>query len=473
MKLKIEQHRHTHFLLAYTLVVIILLTPITLFVPTVSCVSQVESMRNVIIGFIGEPDLQLLRDYDVIVLKVYNIIPAVHAIMTQEVIEQLKQDPAIAYITENTQTQVQTLSQTQILEEVDGANWAVRQINATSAWVESTGVGVRVAVLDTGISPVDGVKVYGGYNFVEDNGDTVDRYGHGTMLATIIGMKHSSSSGLMGVAPDAQLYAVKVLDDHGVGNLDQAVLGVQWAVENDMQIISISWCINDKNNALKQALATAYSRGILIVAAAGNVGEIQAGVGCPADYNSTIAVSAIKENTRQLEQACSGEEIELTAPGGDIYAVGLDNKIHSGSGTSFAAAYVTGTAALAWAKNPTLTNIQIRNILCQTATDMQPADGLNRDIYFGYGLINATAAIKATPNNPNINPTNPQNINRPKTNFITITISIVLISIIMITVLLLTTHHHNKNNKNKKTQPTHTIKHFNSPSPTRDEDIFE
>jgi subtilisin family serine protease len=305
----------------------------------------------------------------------------------------------------------------------DNINWAVRQINATmSVWSESTGSSVKVAVLDTGVSSIDDVKVYGGYNFVDDNMDVTDRYGHGTMIASMIAATHSnSSSGLLGVAPDVEIYAVKILDDKGGITLEHAIAGVQWAIDNDMQIISMSWCINDKNNALKQILDVAYSKGILLVAAAGNTGDVAFGVGCPANYESTIAVSAIKEDTRKFEQACTGPEIELTGPGDDVWGIGPDNRVCRNTGTSFAVAYVTGTAALVWAKNTTLTNTQVRNILCQTATDMQLNDGLDRDIFFGYGLVNATAAIQAaTPNSnqqqPQTPPTEqPQTQNPPTT----------------------------------------------------------
>ena len=298
----------------------------------------------------------------------------------------------------------------QVTAASEAINWAAYQINAPTAWTQSTGAGIKIAVLDTGVGPVDDVKVYGGYNFVDNNQDITDRHGHGTVIASIIAATHTNSAtGLLGIAPNAQIYAVKIMDDQGNINLERAILGVRWAIDNDMQIISISWCINDRNNALKQVLDEAYSKGILIVAAAGNTGEVAHGVGCPAVYSSTIAVSAIKEDKSRLEVACTGEEIELTGPGAYVYGIGPGNSIYWGTGTSFAVPYVTGTAALVWAKNASLTNMQVRDILCKTATDLQPFDGLERDIFFGYGLINATAAIQAATtssvNNPNDNGT--------------------------------------------------------------------
>jgi len=305
-------------------------------------------------------------------------------------------------IEQNTNTNTEHTTENTQNNPVTESNWALNQINAPAAWSESTGKGVKIAILDSGVGPIDDVKVYGGYNFVDNNTDTTDQYGHGTMVASIIAATHTNSkTGLKGVAPDAEIYAVKIIDNQGNMNLDRAIKGVQWAIDNDIQIISMSWCIDDRNYALKQILDLAYSKGILLIAAAGNYGEIRTGVGCPADYDSTIAVSAVKENKLRLEQACAGSQIELTGPGENVWVIWRDNKLYTSiTGTSFAAAYITGTAALVWAKNTTLTNTEVRNILCQTATDLQPADGLDRDIFFGYGLVNAAAAVQTTQTTP-------------------------------------------------------------------------
>jgi hypothetical protein len=302
-------------------------------------------------------------------------------------VTQLTQTQEVVYITKNSQIQTSGT-----------IRWAIEHIGAPQAWSQSTGTGIKVAVLDTGVGPINDVKVYGGYNFIENNLDTSDHYGHGTMIAGIIAAASTSTLGVAGVAPNAEIYAVKVINNQGDGTLNQAILGIQWAIDNGMQIISMSWNLAD-NSALKQAVDAAYSRGILLVAAAGNAGEIMTGVGFPASYDSVIAVSAVTEDNLRLTDSCCGAEIELAAPGEVVYSIGLGNKTWWGTGTSYSAGYVTGTAALVWAKNPSLTNIQIRGILDKTATDLQSGDGQDRDIFFGYGLVNATAAVYATPSN--------------------------------------------------------------------------
>jgi subtilisin len=343
---------------------------------------------DVIVGFNGTPDPELLTSYGGKVLEVYSIIPAVHVVLPKNVIEQLTQNPKVVYVTENSKIQA-----------AGTIRWAIENIGAPQAWSQSTGEGVKVAVLDSGVGPVNDLKVYGGYNFIDNNYDTRDVFGHGTLIAGIIAVSASSSLGVAGVAPNAEIYAVKVLNNEGVGTLNQAISGIQWAIDHGMQIISMSWNFIDNSYALKQAVDAAYSKGLLLVGAAGNAGEVMTGVGCPACYDSVIAVSAVTEDNLQLDESCCGEEIELTAPGELTYSIGIDNTTWAGTGTSYSTAYVTGTAALVWAKNPSLTNIQVRNILDITAVDLQPADGKDRDIFFGYGLVNASAAVFATPSN--------------------------------------------------------------------------
>jgi minor extracellular protease Epr len=370
-----------------TCVIVLLFTVLASIFLSANVLGALETFVDVIVGFNGTPDPELITSYGGAVLETYSIIPAVHAILPLSAVTQLTQTQEVVYITKNSQIQTSGT-----------IRWAIEHIGAPQAWSQSTGTGIKVAVLDTGVGPINDVKVYGGYNFIENNLDTSDHYGHGTMIAGIIAAASTSTLGVAGVAPNAEIYAVKVINNQGDGTLNQAILGIQWAIDNGMQIISMSWNLAD-NSALKQAVDAAYSRGILLVAAAGNAGEIMTGVGFPASYDSVIAVSAVTEDNLRLTDSCCGAEIELAAPGEVVYSIGLGNKTWWGTGTSYSAGYVTGTAALVWAKNPSLTNIQIRGILDKTATDLQSGDGQDRDIFFGYGLVNATAAVYATPSN--------------------------------------------------------------------------
>ncbi|MBE3117107.1 S8 family serine peptidase [Candidatus Bathyarchaeota archaeon] len=339
---------------------------------------------DVIVGFAGIPDLGLLRQNGGEVYHVYSIIPAVYVSLPQVAIESLRGNSKITYIHENGV----------IKESGYTVRWGVERVNAPQAWGQSTGDGVKVAVLDTGVGPHKDLTIYDGYDFVNNDANASDDEGHGTMVAGIIAASANSSIGVAGVAPNAHIYAVKILDSNGIGTVARAIQGIEWAISHNMQIISMSWTLNDENYALRNALQAAYSRGILLVAAAGNSGNIQSGVGYPACYDTVIAVSATKHDNTRVTESCFGSEIELAAPGELIYSTYyLNNGLGVGNGTSMAAAFVSGAAALVWAKNPALTNVEVRDILDKTAFDL----GSDMDIYYGYGLVNASAAVSATP----------------------------------------------------------------------------
>lgn len=335
---------------------------------------------EVIIGFAAQPDAELIKQYGGEIHYTYSIISAIYATLPETAIEPLSKKPEIAYIDWNGKI------------EVSGQTtyWGIDRINAPQAWSQSTGDGVKIAILDTGVGPHQNLKVYGGYNFVNNSTDWNDGHGHGTMVAGIIAASSTSTS-LSGVAPNAQIYSVKILDNNGEGTVSRAIQGIEWAVSNNMQIISMSWSINAAP-ALHEAIQQAYNSGILLVAAAGNTYHME--VTCPAYYAEVIAVSATNKDNILTEFSSVGKEIELAAPGELIYSTYLNNGFGVGNGTSMAAAFVTGTAALVWAKNPELTNVEVRSILQNTALDLDEA---GRDIYYGYGLVDAYAALLATP----------------------------------------------------------------------------
>ena len=344
-----------------------------------------SSYVDVIVGFKGVPDVELLQRSGGVVHEVYSLIPAVFVSLPQAAVWDLKENPDVAYVAGN-----------DALSTAGTVNWAADAVNASGAWSQSTGAGVKVAILDTGVGPAKDLTISGGYNFVDNNYDYGDENGHGTIVAGIIAASATSSLGITGVAPSAQIYSLKILDKTGYGTIDQAVAGIQWAVNNGMQILSMSWTLNDVNNALANALQTAYDRGLLLVAAAGNTGDVSSSIWCPASFDCVIAVSGIKQDYTRLADSCFGSKIELTAPGEMVYSTYLNNQLGYGTGTSMAAPFVTGTAALVWSKNPALTNVQVRTILDGTAVDLGAS---GRDIYYGYGLVNASAAVLATPSN--------------------------------------------------------------------------
>jgi subtilisin len=269
----------------------------------------------------------------------------------------------------------------------------VAQIKARAAWQVSRGKGIKVAVLDTGIDynhPDLSVNYRGGVSFVPDETNLLDRHGHGTHCAGTIGAA-LNGQGVVGVAPAAYLYAVKVLSAAGSGNWSLLIAGLDWCIANGIHIASMSLGAEEAPTAVQTMCDLAFSRGVLLVAAAGNSGGP---VGAPAKYASVIAVSAIDSANLIAPFSCRGPEIELCAPGVDVLSTIPNNGYGRMSGTSMACPHVSGAAALAWGAHrfppaEMACNVAIRRLLAATADNLGVP---GRDDLFGFGRVDAEQA---------------------------------------------------------------------------------
>lgn len=249
-----------------------------------------------------------------------------------------------------------------------------------------TGKGVKIAVLDSGIAPHSDLTITGGVSTVDYTTSYQDDHGHGTHVAGIIGGKNNNT-GITGVAPDAELYAVKVMNKNSEGFNIDIIEGIRWAIDNDMDIINMSIGLNKENAELKAILDEAYSKGILIVASAGNYGTtdvINNTVVYPAKYDSVIAVGALEDSKIRWVNSSTGAEVEVVAPGVNIYSTYLNNQFAKGSGTSQATPFVSGLLALYKEAYPELSNVEIRSLLQQNTEDLGI---VGRDIEYGFGLV--------------------------------------------------------------------------------------
>ncbi len=265
--------------------------------------------------------------------------------------------------------------------------WGVKKVNASAAWDYTQGDGVKVAVIDTGIDynhPDLKPNYYGGYNAVKQNNDPLDDHGHGTHVSgTIAAVK--DSKGVVGVAPKVKLYSVKVLDSNGSGQYSWIIDGIQWAVDNKMQVINMSLGGPSGSDALKAAVEAAYKAGITIVCAAGND---SGPVNYPAKYDKTIAVSASDRNNKIAYFSSRGPEIDFIAPGVSIYSTYKGGVYKILSGTSMASPHVAGLAGLAissGAKNPQ----EVKEALKKAASSI----GLSANEE-GNGFIDALKLVK-------------------------------------------------------------------------------
>ena len=350
----------------------------------------VDGQARVIIGFSGLPDKALVKAFGGEVYAEFGFIKALSAKIPVEAIDGLLRNPHVVYVEPNIQLHA--------LEEQ--YLWGMDRIYGDESfifptWVTSTGDGVKVAILDTGIDgthpDLEG-KVAGGDDFT-GIGSYSDDNGHGTHVSGTVAAIFSNDTGVYGVAPSASLYAVKVLDSTGSGYLDWIIAGIQWAIDNDIDIINMSLGTTSDMQSLEDACNVAYEADILIVAAAGNSGNKPGNrdtVEYPGGYASVIAVAASDSNDLRASFSSTGPDVELIAPGVSILSSIPGGGYAYYSGTSMASPQVAGVAALVLSAKPTLTNAEVRLILQQTAENL----GLKQE-HQGYGLVRADLAVQA------------------------------------------------------------------------------
>lgn len=277
----------------------------------------------------------------------YHLLPIVLATMSDETLESIRSRPEVAYVERDRRVHA----------TAQDTPWNIERIGADRVWTveygNTSGAGVDVAILDTGIdadhpdlSVVGGVNCTG--NILKDGStrraDWTDKEGHGTHCAGIVAALNNGV-GVVGVAPQARLWAVKVLADDRSGYVSDVIQGLEWCVDHGIDIVSMSFA-GEFSQALGEACDAACEAGLLLVAASGNDGIA---VGYPAAYDSVMAVSAVDAADRLAAFSSVGPAVELTAPGVDIRSTYCDGAYASYSGTSMACPHVAGVAALVWA----------------------------------------------------------------------------------------------------------------------------
>jgi len=232
--------------------------------------------------------------------------------------------------------------------------WNMLMIGADSAWPHTQGQTVRVAILDTGIDldhPDLLGNIKGHINIVKPKKSGDDDSGHGTHVAGIVAAL-DNAIGVIGVGPEIELYAVKVLDKQGRGWLSDLVDALNWCIDNDIQVINMSLGSPQDNLSFHEAVKNAYQAGITQITAAGNYGQEEGAVSYPARYPETIAVSSVDQFGNMDPFSSYGAEIDIAAPGVEVLSTFKNGSYVLMSGTSMAAPHVTGTVALIFSNDP-------------------------------------------------------------------------------------------------------------------------
>ncbi|MED4080322.1 S8 family serine peptidase [Halalkalibacterium halodurans] len=295
-------------------------------------------------------------------------------------VERLKEDPNVVSV--SLDQPLQLMSDTRELGEHD---WNNDMVKAFDAWDDGyTGKGVKVAVFDTGFDGHQDITYAGGHSVFEGEPYTHDHHGHGTHVAGIIGAREGTLH--QGIAPDVQLYGVKVFSQEKGGNTSDLIAGIDWAIQEGMDIINMSLGYTNEVPAVHTAIKQAVAQEILVVAASGNGGKADGSgetIEYPAKYDEVIAVASVDKEMKRTNTSATGVENELAAPGHLIGGLAPGNKYVFMSGTSQATPHVTSLAAILMGKHPELSSQQIRALLVEQSLDLG-SEGHDR--LYGYGL---------------------------------------------------------------------------------------
>jgi subtilisin len=350
---------------------------------------------DVIIGFDSAPGASeeaLVRGLGGQIAHRYSIVPGMAASVPESAIAALRNNPNVAAVDLDGEVQA-------IVTELENS-WGVQHIGSGDVHAASnTGLGISIAVIDTGIgdgsaAPHEDLSVVGGYDFVDGDGVPQDGYGHGTHVAgTACAL--DNGFGVVGVAPDCDLYNLRVLNNSGGGSWSDILAAIDYTVANEIDVANLSLGgSNYPGSTVEAGFASAADSGVIIVAAAGNSGNKGGNndsVSYPARFDSVIAVAATDQNDKRASFSSTGPDLEISAPGVSVNStvpsgsctMCTDSGYRTASGTSMASPHVAGVAALMIAAGVS----DVRGQLSATAIPLGSATK------YGAGLVDAPGAV--------------------------------------------------------------------------------
>lgn len=365
---------------------------------------------NVIIGFAGGPRAVPAAPEAVVaqaggrITRAFRHLPYVTATVPAAAVERLKRQPGVSSVEPDGVFQATDA-------ELDNT-WGVKKIGSGTVHDGGNkGAGTTVAVLDTGCNYLhtdldarfSSDPTERGYDFANNDSDPLDDNGHGTHVCGTVAAE-DNATGVVGVAPEARLVALKVLNASGSGSFGWVMAALDWCItenrDGDATVINAVNCsfgaASNPGTAVEAAFDAAVANGIVCVAAAGNSGN-KAGTGdkinWPAKYASVIAVGATDSSNRRASFSSTGPDLEVMAPGTNIRSTSRTGGYVSYNGTSMASPHVAGLAALVAATGVSDPAV-IRQRLTSTCLELGAA---GRDSLFGFGLVQAVAATAPPP----------------------------------------------------------------------------
>lgn len=298
-------------------------------------------------------------------------------------------------------------------ESIREREWHLTAMKAEQMWQTSTGKGITVAVIDSGVNadlPDLKGQILPGMDEAPDSpGDEhTDYEGHGTGMALLIAGtgKANGGAGTFGLAPGAKILPVRT-PDRGLDGVrytkefsETVSRGIRYAVDSGAQVINISMAVPEGSEQLTAAVKYALDKGSLIFAGVGNSGSENKGnpVEYPAATPGVVGVGAVGKDLRKTTESEYGPQVDMTAPGEEMYSVCPNGAgLCRSHGTSDATALASASAALIWSKHPTWTNNQVLRVMLNTIGG--PTDGAKRNDSIGYGIVRPRIALQ-NPGNP-------------------------------------------------------------------------
>ncbi|CAH0135139.1 Thermophilic serine proteinase [Peribacillus sp. Bi96] len=274
--------------------------------------------------------------------------------------------------------------------------WHHKKLGTNAAWTKTMGSKeMIVAIIDDGIDRGHGDlkgKIVNAYDTIRNRKNIVPAGEHGTHIAGIIAGSANNGIGGAGVAPNVKLMPINVFDGEYADTAD-IIDAIHYAVQNKANIINMSLGDTSYSEALNKAVQEAYKKGILIVAAAGNEGDMGKNVQrvYPAAFSNVISVAATDNRDKRPSYSNYHSTVDIAAPGDDILSTLPNGKYGWMSGTSMATPMVTGVAALIWSNEPKLNKTEVEYRLYDSAVDLGTK---GKDIYYGNGRVNAKKALE-------------------------------------------------------------------------------
>ena len=272
-----------------------------------------------------------------------------------------------------------------------GSEWHINKMGATTAWDQAQGSGITIAILDSGIDashPDLAGKIVPGYNVYDNNTNTAEVCGHGTKVAGAAAAASNNGVGVAGVAGQAKILPVRITDLECYAYFSTTANGIIYAADHGARVVNVSYGYTPLSTAAQSAANYLRSKGGLLFVSTGN-NAIDENI---APTNTMISVSSTDSADNLSSFSSWGDFTVLSAPGSGIYTTVAGGGYGGVNGTSFSSPIAAATAALVMSANPSLSADQVQNILFTTAVDLGAA---GRDNKFGYGRVDAAAAVAA------------------------------------------------------------------------------